>query len=117
VGVLLLFVLVVCAWSLSASARGRSPAATVTVTDVSPDASCCVVDKGNADVGGQMDGIAADPLDPLVAYVSGEQSGVWRTSDGGASWVHASVGLQTGETNGEGAGMARAGARRRPVEP
>lgn len=49
-----------------------------------------------------MDGIAADPLNPLVAYTSGEQSGVWKTTNGALSWRHASAGLQTGETNGIG---------------
>jgi hypothetical protein len=107
--VLALVPLSLCAFSAPSAARTRPhpPPAVVSVTDDSPDASCCAVDNGdNSDPGGQMDGIAADPLNPNVAYVSGEQSGVWRTTDGGASWVHMSVGLTTGETNGGGETMA-----------
>lgn len=104
----LLLLLVLYASSSVSVARGSRPPprAIVTVTDVSPDASCCAVDQGNADPGGQMDGVAADPFNPNVVYASGEQSGVWRTTDGGAHWVHMSAGLTTGETNGEGASMA-----------
>ena len=106
-----LLLLVACALAAASSSRAahrrRSPPpAIVTVTDVSPDAACCAVDTTNSDPGGQMDGMAADPLNPNVAYVSGEQSGVWRTTDGGASWTHASTGLETGETNGGGPTMA-----------
>lgn len=107
--VLALVPLAVCALCSpsAARARPRPPPAVVRVTDVSPDASCCAVDNGgNSDPGGQMDGVAADPLNPKVAYVSGEQSGVWRTTDGGASWVHMSAVLTTGESDGGGDTMA-----------
>lgn len=90
--VLLLLLLALCVSSSPGLARGRPPPARVTVTDISPDAPCCAIDQGNSDEGGQMDGVAANPLNPLIAYVSGEQSGVWKTTNGGASWDHASTG-------------------------
>jgi photosystem II stability/assembly factor-like uncharacterized protein len=76
----------------------------VRVTDVSPDAPCCAREASAdpSDEGGQMDGVAADPGNPLIAYAAGEQSGVWKTVDGGQHWRHSSGGLATGETNGIG---------------
>ncbi len=39
------------------------------------------------DVSGRVNSIAVHPTDPNVAYACGAQGGVWKTSDGGASWT------------------------------
>src|SRR5512146_417721 len=36
--------------------------------------------------GGEMTAIATDPGDPQIAYVGTRDAGVFRTTDGGASW-------------------------------
>ncbi len=38
-------------------------------------------------VSGRVTAIAVDPRDPDVVYVGGAQGGVWRSLDGGATWV------------------------------
>ena len=99
----------ICAIALSLGVGYACDAAAVPfgvhVTDVSPDTSCCTTESSSdpSDTGGQMDGVAADPKDPVVAYAAGEQSGVWKTTDGGADWQWSSTGLATGESNGGGA--------------
>jgi photosystem II stability/assembly factor-like uncharacterized protein len=39
------------------------------------------------DVSGRVNSIAVHPADPNVAYACGAQGGVWKTTDGGASWT------------------------------
>lgn len=106
----LLLLVLTCVLATCSTAAARGVPAVVTVSDISPDAVCCGIDTTpsteppltGSDEAGQMDGVAADPRTPLLAYASGEQSGVWKTTNGGQSWAHASGGLQTGETNGGG---------------
>jgi photosystem II stability/assembly factor-like uncharacterized protein len=35
---------------------------------------------------GRLNGIAVDPSDPNVMYVAADTGGIWRTTDGGATW-------------------------------
>lgn len=43
--------------------------------------------------GGWFWSSAADPLDPDVFYMGGDVDGVWKTVDGGESWLFANMGL------------------------
>jgi photosystem II stability/assembly factor-like uncharacterized protein len=43
--------------------------------------------SGDTFASGRVTAIVVDPYDPQVAYIGGAQGGVWKTSDGGESWV------------------------------
>ncbi len=43
--------------------------------------------SGNANAAGRASSIAVHPSDPNTAYVAAAGGGVWRTTDGGQSWV------------------------------
>ena len=38
-------------------------------------------------ISGQMNAIAVDPRDANVLYIGASEGGVWKTSDGGATWT------------------------------
>ncbi|HEV3164036.1 MAG TPA: hypothetical protein VGZ22_08395, partial [Isosphaeraceae bacterium] len=42
---------------------------------------------GNPDVSGRVTGIAADPTNPNIVYLTAAGGGVWKTTDGGLSWT------------------------------
>src|SRR5262245_46453870 len=81
------------------------PPQNVRVTDVSPDAAYGE-SGGGSEQGGQIDAIAVDPTNANVVYAAGETSGVWKSSDGGHNWVHASQGLLWGATARFGPALA-----------
>jgi len=41
---------------------------------------------GPGNIGGRMRGFVIDPTDPDIIYACGVSGGVWKTTDGGASW-------------------------------
>ena len=43
--------------------------------------------SGNQPVSGRITGVAADPTNPLVDYIAAAGGGVWKTTNGGTSWV------------------------------
>ncbi len=51
--------------------------------------------SGNADVSGRVTSIAVDPTNTQVAYITGAQGGVWKTTDGGANWTPLTDGLSS----------------------
>jgi uncharacterized repeat protein (TIGR01451 family) len=53
------------------------------VTDVSPEPN-----PAEPRFGGRCLGISIDPTDVQNAYVASELGGIWRTTNGGASWSH-----------------------------
>jgi photosystem II stability/assembly factor-like uncharacterized protein len=42
---------------------------------------------GPGNVGGRTRAIVIDPVDPDILYAGGVAGGVWKTTDGGASWI------------------------------
>jgi autotransporter-associated beta strand protein len=42
---------------------------------------------GNGNVTGRVTGVAGDPTDPNVIYISTAGGGAWKTKDGGQSWL------------------------------
>lgn len=43
--------------------------------------------SGDDDASGRVVDIAVDPSNPLRAYIASASGGIWRTLDGGASWI------------------------------
>ncbi len=43
--------------------------------------------SGGANASGRVSAITVDPRNAQVAYLAGAQGGVWKTTDGGASWT------------------------------
>jgi photosystem II stability/assembly factor-like uncharacterized protein len=43
-------------------------------------------EAGPTNIGGRVRAIAVDPNDPEVIYIGGAYGGVWKTTDGGATW-------------------------------
>lgn len=68
------------------STAGVSVAA-VTFTDINPDTST-VAQNINATSGGRVNGMAVAPGSNQVAYAASEWGGIYKTTDGGANWVH-----------------------------
>lgn len=54
---------------------GRSLLASAQWTPIGPD-----------NIGGRVRAIAIHPTDPLTVYIGGAAGGVWKTTDGGATW-------------------------------
>src|SRR5262245_20562340 len=57
-------------------------------TEIGPDSvlNGQALDGSNTRVSGRVTAIALDPTNPSRAYLGTAQGGVWRTSNGGASW-------------------------------
>lgn len=45
------------------------------------------IHDGEAAYAGRISALAAHPTDPLVVYAGAAQGGVWKTTNGGASWI------------------------------
>src|SRR5206468_432015 len=45
------------------------------------------IDDGGAGAVGQLTAIAIHPTDPSTIYVGGGRCGLWKTTDGGATWT------------------------------
>ena len=43
--------------------------------------------SSNRDAGGRVSCVAPHPTDPGIAYAAAAQGGVWKTTDGGATWT------------------------------
>ncbi|OYT68209.1 MAG: hypothetical protein CFK48_12425, partial [Armatimonadetes bacterium CP1_7O] len=42
---------------------------------------------GASAVSGRVNAVAYDPVNPNVYYIGAPQGGVWKTTDGGATWT------------------------------
>lgn len=69
--------------ALAASTPNLDPATTWTPLGPSPIGTPGTVTAAS----GRLNSIAIDPTNPNVIYVGGAQGGVWKTVNGGASWV------------------------------
>jgi hypothetical protein len=70
----------------------------LSTTNVSPDSMFGATNFGSLTPNGRIKGVVITPLNDSVLYATGELTGVWKSSDSGQSWVHASHGLRTGVT-------------------
>ena len=71
-----------------------------TVTDISPNLPYGQREPARggdmgADPAGRFEEVLADPTDPSTVYAVGQHSGVWKSTDAGASWQWSSAGLDT----------------------
>lgn len=64
----------------------RAVIATYHIDDINPDASDN--SNANASTGGRVNGIGADPTDNTIFYAASEYGGLFKTTDGGATWSH-----------------------------
>src|SRR6185369_6158446 len=55
-------------------------------TNISPPSPLKSEDFGGSPAGGVLT-VALDPSDPLTLYTAIEHTGIWKTTDGGTSWV------------------------------
>ena len=50
--------------------------------------------SGGANAAGRASSIAVHPSDPNTAYLAAAGGGVWKTTDGGQSWVRSATGCR-----------------------
>jgi hypothetical protein len=70
-----------------------------TWTSIGPAPIVSGQDPGGGPVTGRITGIAPDPADPNTLYVAAAGGGVWKTGDGGTTWIPLTDNIKDGKGN------------------